>query len=582
MDYPKGLWPQIFLLSSYLGQMWLLSFITCFTIPVIAAFFLKKRFYIPITIFISSLAVILLLVDTVVFTQYSFHINGVIINMIFSGAATEIFQFSPLVWAIFISIIAFVIATEIAFHFLSSRYNNLIKPSISILFTTSMIGTYIFSLCVNAWFNALEYTPIITYNNITPLYCDATAKSFLLKHHFIYQKDIQKYHQLNHFKKTDNKRIAYPLHKLVSTPLTPFNIMLIVVDTWRADTMNASTTPNIYKFSQNAAVFNNHSSGGDCTEPGIFSLFYGIPSTYWDIIRKLHRQPVLLNFILKNNYKTAIFGSAPLTTPPFDATVFANIKHLPLYTKGNSPWQRDITINNNMLAFLRKQRISKRPFFGFLFYDAVHGFSVPPTFKKTYTPTKIFNYFSLNNNTNPTPYFNLYKNAVLFDDQLIGKILTALKNYHFLKNTVVIITADHGEEFNEEHKNHWGHASDFSKYQIKTPLIVYWPGKTPATYNYATSHYDIAPTLLEDIFHIHNPTKDYSTGVNLFKSTGRDNFFIVHSYQYSGIIGKHYIITYLHNGSFTTTDQRLNPIPQSKVPNKTLEQAWEEMTRYHN
>ena len=36
-------------------------------------------------------------------------------------------------------------------------------------------------------------------------------------------------------------------------------------------------------------------SGGNCTQPGIFSLFYGIPPTYWDATVSQHRPPVLLD-----------------------------------------------------------------------------------------------------------------------------------------------------------------------------------------------------------------------------------------------------------------------------------------------
>ncbi|WP_306686870.1 sulfatase-like hydrolase/transferase [Candidatus Coxiella mudrowiae] len=54
------------------------------------------------------------------------------------------------------------------------------------------------------------------------------------------------------------------------------------------------------------------------------------------------------------------------------------------------------------------------------------------------------------------PYLNRYRNAAHFDDALVGQVLQALKGHQLLKNTIVIITADHGEEFNENHQNYWG------------------------------------------------------------------------------------------------------------------------------
>nr|WP_280124279.1 hypothetical protein [Coxiella endosymbiont of Ornithodoros amblus] len=39
--------------------------------------------------------------------------------------------------------------------------------------------------------------------------------------------------------------------------------------------------------------------------------------------------------------------------------------------------------------------------------------------------------------------------------------MQTLKTHHVLKNTIVIITADHAEEFNKSHQNYWGHTSDY-------------------------------------------------------------------------------------------------------------------------
>ncbi|WP_369597194.1 sulfatase-like hydrolase/transferase, partial [Vibrio sp. 03_296] len=74
----------------------------------------------------------------------------------------------------------------------------------------------------------------------------------------------------------------YPLAPLQTQPVEkPLNIMLLVVDSWRADTFNADNTPNMWKYAQSGVVFNNHIATGNATRTGIFGLFYGIPGTYW-------------------------------------------------------------------------------------------------------------------------------------------------------------------------------------------------------------------------------------------------------------------------------------------------------------
>jgi hypothetical protein len=50
--------------------------------------------------------------------------------------------------------------------------------------------------------------------------------------------------------------------------------------------------------------------------------------------------------------------------------------------------------------------------------------------------------------------------------------LDLLDKYDIDDNTIVIITADHGQEFNENKLNFWGHNGNFTKYQTQVPLII--------------------------------------------------------------------------------------------------------------
>jgi hypothetical protein len=54
----------------------------------------------------------------------------------------------------------------------------------------------------------------------------------------------------------------------------------------------------------------------------------------------------------------------------------------------------------------------------------------------------------------PTPFFNLYKNSAYYVDSLVGRIIDDLKRNGRLNNTMVIITGDHGQEFNDNKKNY--------------------------------------------------------------------------------------------------------------------------------
>jgi len=51
----------------------------------------------------------------------------------------------------------------------------------------------------------------------------------------------------------------------------------------------------------------------------------------------------------------------------------------------------------------------------------------------------------LNNNFDASLYHNRYKNSLVYIDKLIAQVLAKVN----LKDTVIVITSDHGQEFND-------------------------------------------------------------------------------------------------------------------------------------
>ena len=77
------------------------------------------------------------------------------------------------------------------------------------------------------------------------------------------------------------------------------------------------------------------------------------------------------------------------------------------------------------------------------------------------------------------PFLNHYKNAVFYDDYVVGELINNLKKENLLDNTIIMITGDHEHEFYEN--GFWGHNSAFTKEQIKVPFILYIPNGKPKT-----------------------------------------------------------------------------------------------------
>lgn len=91
---------------------------------------------------------------------------------------------------------------------------------------------------------------------------------------------------------------------------------------------------------------------------------------------------------------------------------------------------------------------------------------------------------------------SLYDAKIYYHDYWLGQLLNHLKQGNRLKNTLVILTADHGEEFYDHHG--WGHGHSLYQELIRVPLIISGEGLLPSGHRIQNpvSLLDVFPTLL--------------------------------------------------------------------------------------
>jgi choline-sulfatase len=89
-----------------------------------------------------------------------------------------------------------------------------------------------------------------------------------------------------------------------------------------------------------------------------------------------------------------------------------------------------------------------------------------------------------------------YDGEILYADHYVGRLLDGLQSMGLLDNTIVIITADHGEEFFEH--GSIGHGKSAYEEVLWIPFVMVWPGKIPAgsTADQMVGLIDVMPTLL--------------------------------------------------------------------------------------
>jgi arylsulfatase A-like enzyme len=91
----------------------------------------------------------------------------------------------------------------------------------------------------------------------------------------------------------------------------------------------------------------------------------------------------------------------------------------------------------------------------------------------------------------------LYDGEVRWTDEHVGRLLDHLRALGVYDDTLILLTADHGEEFHEH--GGWWHGKTLYEEQIHVPLLVKWPkgvaGPAGAD-GEIVRHLDVMPTIL--------------------------------------------------------------------------------------
>jgi arylsulfatase A-like enzyme len=87
----------------------------------------------------------------------------------------------------------------------------------------------------------------------------------------------------------------------------------------------------------------------------------------------------------------------------------------------------------------------------------------------------------------------LYDATVVHGDAMLGRLLAALESRGLDGRSIVVATADHGEEFHEH--GSWGHGNNLHEETVHVPLAVRGPGLAPRRVDAPVMLVDLLPTL---------------------------------------------------------------------------------------
>lgn len=458
-----------------------------------------------------------LVTDTYVYQQYRFHINWPMIDLALVGGR-EVFSFSSGMMMKMCFLVACLALLAAALLWVSCRLSQRAKAVWCCLL---IVLGYVAVNCVSAYSVSQNVKSVTVLAERVPLYFPIRANRFLAKFGLI---------AVGEDKLSLDSHVGsfhYPLNPLTYGKGTDLSVLILAIDSLRADVVDEKTMPNLTKFKEKSASFTDHYSAGNATRAGVFGLFYGLPPFYWHSALSTNIPAAMVTGFQKAGYDITAFTTATLMRPEFYATVFSSVRPIRMSSdQGNGVAERDLDSVNDFEAWLQTLDANKK-FFSFMFLDSVHALDFPSDLKVPYEDYwKEVDRLELGPDFNPKQFFNRYKNSAYWQDVLIGRVVQTLEKAGRLDNTVVIVTSDHGEEFNDSKLNYWGHNGNFSAAQIKIPLVVYWPGMPTQVKDYRTTAYDVSATLMKRVLDVQNPLDDFTVGKDLFDASKREVFFV--------------------------------------------------------
>ncbi len=291
------------------------------------------------------------------------------------------------------------------------------------------------------------------------------------------------------------------------------NIVLVFLDGANALRLSPTTTPVLEALADDSIVFDNAVSQAVYTIASIGSVLTGqYPERHQSVsfADKLRDDVVTFPALLaENGYRTAGFSGNAVASKTFGLDQG--------YEEFFQIWERDDYTGHgdSVLVAFRDWLggVGEDRFFAYVHFREPHfPYNPPAPFDTKFGTSDLFPegmadwpvVEALNmqaaSGTAPTREVlervrALYEGNFAYVDDLIGQLMSCLEDQGLDDDTVVIVTADHGEALFEH--GYIGHNTQLYEESIRVPLMVKLPGQLPRRVDDIVELIDLAPTILE-------------------------------------------------------------------------------------
>ena len=313
------------------------------------------------------------------------------------------------------------------------------------------------------------------------------------------------------------------------------NVILILVDAMRADRLGPygfterNTTPNLDRFATGGVVFERAISQSGWTIPSVASLFSGVYPRTHGVLKfidpKTHRDfsgdegslikmdalspdhDTVAEQFQRAGYETVAILKSDVVNAGRGYEQGFGYFHF-VDRKPKDRLESGAHLTDAFIAWLEGRRGDPRPFFAYLHYMDPHiSYIAPEPFYSKYTSgisseltggyhetVPFRNGEQIPTDADVEKLLALYDSEIEYWDSQFGRLLGSIAGLGLSDNTIIAVTADHGEAFWEHEM--LSHAGLFQE-NIHVPMILGGAGVVPQRIPQWVQMMDLAPTLVE-------------------------------------------------------------------------------------
>jgi arylsulfatase A-like enzyme len=323
-------------------------------------------------------------------------------------------------------------------------------------------------------------------------------------------------------------------------PPQEYNVILISVDTLRADRLNCygyterQVSPNIDALARDGVLFENHISAAPWTTPAHLSMLtalypsaHGVTASFRDLMAQVEQDRLFNKLPGSVTTLAEILSADGLATVAFTAGLAVHPKIG--FGRGFSRYTSDmvklnVTNTGRMIHWITNHR--DRPFFVFWHTFEVHAPYLQTTFvddvldpqtaaivrdgmsamaeryhREGISPQTIISFFEEHGVFTRELCDALYVGGIHSFDRWLGRLVQALRSFGMYDRTLIILTSDHGEEFGDHNPSdiYDKHGHTLYEELVRVPLIFKLPRQEHAGVRVAavSRTVDIMPTILD-------------------------------------------------------------------------------------